>query len=71
MHATTPRLGIQGTIFSEHEVFRNCCHFYTFDIFAKNVKIMKKLSVLITKYTTSTIFLVSNTLTYLYNVKFV
>ena len=62
MHAATPRLGIQGTIFSEHEVFRDCFHFYTFDIFAKNVKIMKKLSVLITKYITSTHFLVSNTI---------
>ena len=50
MHVATPRLGIQVTIFSEHEVFRDCCHFYTFDIFAKNVKIMKKLSVLIKKY---------------------
>ena len=43
-----------GTIFSEHEVFRDCCHFYTFDIFAKIMKIMKKLSVLITKYTICT-----------------
>ncbi len=44
MHAATPRIGIQTTIFSEHEVFEDCCHFYPFDIFAKkNVKIMKKL----------------------------
>ena len=56
MHAATPRLGIQGTIFSEHEVFRDCFHFYTFDIFAKNVKIMKKLSVIITKYIVAQIF---------------
>ena len=35
MHAATPRLDIQGTIFSEHEVFRDCCHFYTIHIFAK------------------------------------
>ena len=62
MHAATPRLCIQGTIFSEHEVFRDCCHFYTFDIFAKIVKIMKKLSVLITKYLICANFLVSNTL---------
>ncbi len=62
MHAAIPRLGIQGTIFSEHEVFRDCFHFYTFDIFAKYVKIMKKLSVLITKYIICTIFLVSNTI---------
>ncbi len=27
MHAATPRIGIQGTIFSEHEVFGECCHF--------------------------------------------
>ncbi len=56
MHAATPRLGIQGTIFSEHEVFRDCFHFYTF------VKIMKRFSVLITKYIISTHFLVSNTI---------
>ena len=43
MHAAIPRLGIQGTIFSEHEVFRDCFHFHTFDIFAKYVKIMKKI----------------------------
>ncbi len=35
-------IGIQGTIFSEHEVFRvydfgDCFHFYTFNIFQKNV----------------------------------
>ena len=35
MHAATPRIGIQTTIFSEHEVFEDCCHFYPFDIFAK------------------------------------
>ncbi len=33
MHAAALRLGIQGTILSEYEVFGNCCHFYTFDIF--------------------------------------
>ena len=41
IHAATPALvslGIQETIFSEHEVFRDCCHFHTFDIFAKNKK---------------------------------
>ena len=35
MHAATPRIGIRTTIFSEHEVFEDCCHFYPFDIFAK------------------------------------
>ncbi len=36
MHAaTTPRIGIQTTIFSEHEVFEDCCHFYPVDVFAK------------------------------------
>ena len=63
-HAKTPRLGVQKTIFSGHEVFRYCCHFHPFDILQKNMKIMKKLSVLITKYTTFTIILVSSTLTY-------
>ena len=61
MHAATPRLSIQATIFSEHEVFRDCFHFYTIEIFAKNVK-MKKISVLITKYIICTNFLVSNTI---------
>ena len=56
-------IGIQGTIFSEHEVFR----VYDFEIvfiqyFSKNVKIMKVLSVLITKYIISTNFLGSNTI---------
>ncbi len=32
MHAATPRIGIQATIF---EVFEDCCHFYPFDSFAK------------------------------------
>ena len=71
MHAATPRLGMQGTIFSEHELFQNCYHFYSFDNFAKNVKIMKKISVLITKYLICINFLVSNTINILiYNVKF-
>ncbi len=59
MHAATPCLGIQGTIFSEHEVFRDCFHFYHFRNFCKK---MKKLSVLITKYIICTNFLVSNTI---------
>ena len=52
-HAATSRIGNQGTkTFSEHEVhtlFEDCCHFYPFDIF-ENVKMLNKLSVLITKY---------------------
>ncbi len=28
MHAATPRIGIQTIIFSEHEVFEDCCHLY-------------------------------------------
>ncbi len=36
MHAATPRICIQ-TIFSEHDVFEDCCHFYPFDIFAKKM----------------------------------
>ncbi len=43
MHAATPRIGIQTTIFSEHGVSQDCCHFYPFDILQENVKIMKKL----------------------------
>ncbi len=35
MHATTPRLANTGTIFSEHEAFEDCCHFYHFHIFQK------------------------------------
>ena len=55
-------IGIQGTIFSEHEVFRVYdFSFLHFQYFSKNVKIMKVLSVLITKYIICTIFLVSNT----------
>ncbi len=56
MNAATPCIGIQGTIFSEHDVFGDCYHFYPFDIFAENVQIIKKLSVLITKYIICTIF---------------
>ncbi len=58
-------IGIQGNIFSEHEVFR----VYDFEIvfiftlseyFSKNVKIMKVLSVLITKYIICTNLLVTS-----------
>ena len=44
MHAATPRLGIQGTIFSEHEVFRDCFHFYTsFRYFCKKCENNEKI----------------------------
>ncbi len=57
MHAAIPRIGIQGTKFSEHEVFGDCRHFSLSIFLRKNVKIMKKLSVLlITKYIICTIF---------------
>ncbi len=61
---------IQGTIFSEHEVFRvydfestisRLFSFLHFQYFSKNVKIRKVLSVLITKSMICTNFLVSNT----------
>ncbi len=59
-------IGIQGTIFSEHEVFRvndfEIVFIFTLSIFSKNVKIMTVLSVLITKYIICTNFLVSNTI---------
>ncbi len=55
-------IGIQRTIFSEHEVFRVYDFqivfdsFLHFQYFSKNVKIMKVLSVLITKYIICTFF---------------
>ena len=61
MQQSLALIGIQGTIFSEHEVFR----VYDFEIvfiFTQNVKIRKVLSVLITKYIICTNFLVSNTI---------
>ena len=68
MHAATPRLGSQGTIFSEHEIFQLklvVTSFFTLSVlfFFKNVKIMKKLSVLINyKIYNLFNFLVSNTI---------
>ncbi len=42
-------IGIQGTIFSEHEVFRvydfEIVFIFTLSIFSKNVKIMKVLEI--------------------------
>ncbi len=55
MHATTLDLiGTQGTIFSEHEVFRvydfEIVFILHFQYFSKNVKKIKISLVLITKY---------------------
>ncbi len=59
-------IGIQGTIFSEHEVFRDydfeIVFIFTLSIFFRKCEIMKVLSVLITKYIICTNFLVSNTI---------
>ncbi len=47
MHAAIPRIGIQGTIFYEHEVLGVVVVIFTLTIFfKKNVKIILKLSVL-------------------------
>ena len=46
MHAATPCLCNQGTIFSEHEVaisIEDCSYFLPFRNFLKTVKIMKKI----------------------------
>ncbi len=43
MHAAIPRIGIQTFIFSEHEVFEDCCLFYPFDIFAKKCENNEKI----------------------------
>ncbi len=75
MHAAIPRLG-QGTIFSEHEIFQLklvVTSFFTLSILFsfKNVKIMKKLSVLINyKIYNLFNFLVSNTINRQYKVEF-
>ena len=44
MHAATPRIGIQTTIFSEHEVFKIVVIFTLSIFLQKNVKIMKNPS---------------------------
>ena len=43
MHAATPRICIQTTIFSVHEVFEDCCHFYPFDIFGNKCENNEKI----------------------------
>ena len=62
MHAATPRIGIQGTIFSEHEVFGECCQFYPFDILAKKCKNNAKIISFNYKIYNLLNFLVSNTI---------
>ena len=61
MHAATPRICIQTTIFSEHEVFEDCCHFYPFDIFAKKCENYENMSFNYKIYNLHS-FLVSNTI---------
>ena len=62
-------IGIQGTIFPNMKYFESTISrlfsFLHFQYFSKNVKTMKVLSVLITKYIIRTNFLVSNTITIL------
>ncbi len=62
MHAATPRIGIQTTIFSEHEVFEDCCHFYHFHIFAKKCENNEKIMSFNYKIYNFHSFLVSNTI---------
>ncbi len=42
MHAATPHIGIQATIFSNMKYFEDC-HFYPFDIFAKKCENNEKI----------------------------
>ncbi len=56
MHAATLRIGIQTTIFSEHEVFEDCCHFYPFDIFEKKCENNEKNLSFNYKYIICTVF---------------
>ena len=62
MHAATPRIGIQTTMFSEHEVFEDCCHFCPLDIFAKKCENNKKIMSFNYKIYNLHSFLVSNTI---------
>ncbi len=57
MHAA-----IQATIFSEHEVFGNCCHFTLSIFLQKNVKQIKKIMSFNYKIYNLYNFLVSNTM---------
>ena len=61
MHAAIPRIGIQTTIFSEHEVFEDCCHSYFFDIFEKKCETNEKIMSINYKIYNLHSFLVSNT----------
>ncbi len=60
MHAATPRIGIQGTIFSEHEVFGECCHFLI--LFRYSCETNAKIISFIYKIYNLPNFLVSNTI---------
>ena len=56
MHAATPRIGIQKTIFSEHEVFEDCCHFTLSIFFAKKCENNEKIMSFNYKYIICTVF---------------
>ncbi len=62
MHVAIPRICIQTTIFSEHEVFEDCCHFYPVDIFAKNCENNENIMSFNYKIYNLHCFLVSNTI---------
>ena len=62
MHAAHPRIGIKTTIFSEHEVFEDCYHFYPIDIFAKKCENNEKIMSFNYKIYNLHSFLVSNTI---------
>ena len=62
MHAATPHIGIQTTIFSEHEIFEDCCHFYPFDIFANKCENNEQNTSFNYKIYNLHSFLVSNTI---------
>ena len=62
MHAATPRIGIQTTIFSEHEVFEDCCHFLPFRYFCKKCENNEKNMSFNYKIYILHSFLVSNTI---------
>ena len=62
MHAATPRISIQTTIFSEDEVFEDCCHFCPLDIFAKKCENNEKIMSFNYKIYNLHSFLVSNTI---------
>ena len=63
MHAATPRIGIQTTIFSEHEVLEDCCNLILpFRYFGKKCENNEKITSFIYKIYHLHSFLVSNTI---------